>query len=263
MDLVNPKAITVRDLIAFAKLADGPDQAIADFAHINAPLAALPVDESEDKFQSDLEMQNGSVWRLGAASTLTLGKRRRLSEPLTLWRYMARRFRAVLRIAAGLKGRGRSPQSIPASEEDYRMIGSWRHMGKDVFMNYSDDVIDSYVLVSREVDSWLEKGRVRLGLQVNPLGRRRAEWKVQVDHPTTGVVGGLAYQLMLTVVGQEKIYWCDGCGQIYNRTIKAPRAGQENFCLDCTGIAKKRAVQRYKEKKRGEQKQHAKKTRSK
>jgi hypothetical protein len=85
-------------------------------------------------------------------------------------------------------------------------------------------------------------GGVRLGMSIG----RDDGWSLDVV--CKGLFGGLAYQLMLAVVGEEGLYICDGCHAPYIRTVKAPKPGQNNFCPDCKDIVPKRnAVKKWRE----------------
>jgi len=75
---------------------------------------------------------------------------------------------------------------------------------------------------------------------------QKTEWEIEIA--SDWLAGGLAYPLLLTVTGENRLYACDNCKIPYIRLTRAPRAGQENFCEDCTDVAKLRATQRYRER---------------
>jgi len=100
------------------------------------------------------------------------------------------------------------------------------------------------------VNQWLRLGGVRLGLGITEWSASSTDWKMEVVYP--GLLGALAYRLLLMVVGESRLYACDGCGEPYIRLKRLPRPGQENFCTDCTEVAARRASKRYKDAKKKE-----------
>jgi len=106
--------------------------------------------------------------------------------------------------------------------------------------------------LTRRIEWWLRVGgvRLRLGMYTSTWDEGRAPWRIELTY--TGLVGGLAYRLLLGVIGEERLYACDACGEPYIRTTRAPRPGQENFCPNCGDVAQKRALARKRARDRAE-----------
>ena len=58
-------------------------------------------------------------------------------------------------------------------------------------------------------------------------------------------------ELGLSLAGAESLYTCSGCGFPYVRELKRPKPGTANYCPKCSqkGVAQRRAVDAYREKK--------------
>lgn len=226
-------------VIAFSKLADAPPDQVAKFAARYGVLSAVQI-KQEYQRDSDIRLSDGSIWRPGSDLAYVFDSKLQGSEPLLLWRFLARRLRALLRINSALKGRSRTPLPAIGTEEDWLVLGL---KGQPFF----DDVRDAQFFLCQETNEWLGSGSVRLRLGITEWSRTRTDWKLEVDYD--GLLGAIAYRLMLMVIGEANLYACYGCGQPYIRLKRAPRPGQENFCDDCEGIAQTRATQRYRAKK--------------
>jgi|SRR5665213_2036320 len=231
---------TDRSILDFSRLKDG--NSICSYAAKRGILWAIQI-RPEHQRETDLELTDGTVWRLGDPRSRVFAEvgETHLSgaEPIALWLSLARRLRAILRINAALKGRTRRPLPEVGTSEDWESLGAGP---------IPDDPREAQFFLQREVNWWLLIGGVRLGLGIAEFSRESTAWKLDIAYE--GLAGGIAYRLLLMVIGESKLYACDGCGCPYIREAKAPRPGQENFCPDCTGIAQKRAVDRYRQGKR-------------
>lgn len=230
---------TDRTLVEFSKLHSAPPESICDFARRYGVLRAFKVarKDRQDILPTDIEMPDGSVW---VASNYAGGTAK---EPIELWRYLSSKIGAILRINSYLKGRSRTPKPSPGLEEDWKILD-----GGDSTAPPLEDPRDAQFFLLHVINDWLRTGSVGLELSIANWSTRKTDWKLEITY--SGLLGALAYRLLLTVVGESNLYACDGCGNPYIRTKRAPRPGQENFCDDCTEIAKRRASQRWKEKNR-------------
>ncbi len=226
-------------VLAFGKLADAPVAQIADFAKRYGVLSVLQI-KPDYRRNTDIELPDGSIWRYDQSAYNRDFQGR---EPIELWRFLARRLRAILRINASLKGRSRATLPQIGTEADWQILGG----GEPLV-----DVRDAQFFLLLEVNHWLATGAVGLQLGITEWSRTKTDWKLEVKYG--GLLGSLAYRLLLIVIGEGNLYACDGCGLPYIRTKRAPRPGEENFCDDCDGVAAKRAVQRFRERNRSKAK---------
>ena len=224
---------TDRALLEFTKLAS--DESIAAYASKYGVLEAIRI-KPESEMKGDLKLSDGSLWRLG--SNLRYGQFEG-AEPLALWRGLASQLAAILRINAALKGRTKNPLPQIGTETDWNTLGGGPPL---------EDVRDAQFFLMLSVNEWLMRGNVRLELGTTGFSKDKTAWNLEISFD--GLAGGLAYRLLLMVVGESRLYACDGCGRPYIRLSRAPNPGQENFCEDCTPIAKQRAIERYRDRKR-------------
>jgi hypothetical protein len=224
---------TDRTLLAFARLRLANASEVGAFASKNGVLNALEV-KPEFQRETDLSFSDGSVWRMGVQNTLC-GR-----EPIYLWQALAAQLHAMLRINSALKGRSRSPLPSIGADADWKTLG--------VLNGPLEDVREAQFFLMGWVNDWLRIGGVGLNLGITEWSPSRTDWKIQIAYG--GLLGALAYRLLLIVVGESNLYACDGCGGPYVRTQRAPRPGQENFCPDCPEVAARRASKRWKSKKK-------------
>ncbi len=167
-------------------------------------------------------------------------------EPLALWRMLATQLQAILRINARLKGRTHDP-SPKLSPDQWKIIDP---DGDGPLDQPEDEQFFFQILINK----WLTMGKVRPVLETMGWSPKSTKWTITIAYD--GLVGALAYRLLLTLVGEDRLYICSGCGEPYIRTARAPRPGQENFCSDCGDIAARRAVERYRHKKKEREKEN-------
>jgi hypothetical protein len=225
-------------LIAFSRLGNAEPSQIRDYAAKYGVLGLRPVEDGwlipdercvflEDKAFAYKPTNEGS-------------------EPLKLWRNLAKRVRAILRINAALKGRDRKPLASKGNDKD------WEELDVDVEDEITSPQGARFNLME-EMNTWLRVTNVGLRLGIVQWSRTRSNWKMEIDYD--GLLGALAYHTLAVIVGEDTLYVCDGCGHPYLRYARAPRPGQENFCPDCPNVARRRALARLREKqKRGRQK---------
>jgi hypothetical protein len=229
---------TDRTVLAFSKLANAEDAQIAEFA---ARHGFLGMYHSSAKFLigDEFQLPDGSLW----ATSETQGPSG--SEPLLLWRMLARKVQAILRINTALNGRSERIDPWIGPIED------WRALDVEGPLE-SLEVNDAQFYLCNWVNWLLTLGRIRLELGITAWSRQQTDWKLEVSY--SGLIGGVAYRLLLMVVGESRLYSCTGCAQPYIRLKRAPRPGQDNFCDDCQadGIPQQRATQRYRKGKPNE-----------
>jgi hypothetical protein len=187
-------------------------------------------------------------------------------DPIESWKYYSRRAYALLNIAAALR-RGKlgdgtdweviaafddRPESFKAADEQHRYGMGWYVFPKS---NQRRSAVDqSRDLVATEVRMWLSFWRQsrRNGLSDFSVqwSQKRERWELGVDYHGF-LFAALALQLALSVAGAESLYTCSGCGAPYVRELKRPKPGTSNYCRECSekGIAQRRAVDAYREKK--------------
>lgn len=228
---------TDASLLRFSRLSDAAS--VSDYGKHYGVLRAAQIDSSSSE-REQITLPNGTAWELGVNDPAPFEKvdeHRR--EPLALWFMLAGRLRAILRINASLQGRTRSPLPTVGSLQDWRTLG-W----PDPYP--MEDVTDAQFLLLAEVNHWLRLGKVGLELGITKWSKQKTEWNVGIAYKH--LLGGLAYRLLLMVAGENRLYACDNCQIPYIRMARAPRPGQENFCEDCSDVAKRRATQRYRER---------------
>ena len=225
---------TDRSVMQFSKLATADGASICAYARNHGVMEVVQIKPNHER-DTDIKLTDGTIWRLGDRRAWAYGKK----EPIGLWRSLAARLRAVLKINAALKGRTRNPLPSVGTIEDWNALGGGPPL---------EDVRDAQLFLRQEVNRWLLWGGIRLELGMSGLSVSRTKWELWLNYD--GLIGGLAYRLLLMVIGEESLYVCDGCGEPYVRDKRAPRPGQENFCDNCTEVSRKRATERYRKRKR-------------
>jgi hypothetical protein len=225
---------TDRTLTGFTKLHDKTPEAIREFAAGHGVLNMFRVSPKYQQ-RTDIKVSDGTIWGFGPGAAAGKGE-----EPLCLWRYFAKRLHSILRINCALKGRNRNPLPTAGLNEDWAILDPG---GVPI-----EDPRDAQFFLLLTINELLRQGSVGLELGIAKWSQQSTDWKLDITY--SGLLGALAYRLLLTVIGESNLYACCGCGNPYVRTKKAPRAGQENFCDDCTDIGQRRASQRWKEKNR-------------
>jgi len=183
------------------------------------------------------------------------------SESISEWRYFSRRARAVLNIAARLKG-----GAVGELEDWQAMRGTAAHTG-DFVRNDLDrfgpfvlgicathaypseaigfgkpgfkrSVSTEHSFLMAEMALWLRFARI--GFALVPL---KSRWQVEIDYHGC-LLAAIALQLALTLAGVDALFTCSACGRIYPRGKKRPKPGQENYCDNCGRSAALRVADR-------------------
>lgn len=240
--------------MSFAKLGEAEDASIRQWASRYGVLEAKEVASATWHVRID---DDGTRWQLGSAAAQLYEDR----EPIELWRILARRMRAILRIAAAFKGNtglrrclihnGFDAQPEHGLDQDWEVL-DWAGDGK------STEIVTTQGIFRHAINWWLTVGAVRpqLGMHTAGWNDSFSPWRIEMAY--SGLVGGLAYRLLLMVIGEQKLYACDECGEPYIRLARAPQPGQENFCPNCPDAAQRRAIERHREGKRKPKKGKAK-----
>jgi len=194
-------------------------------------------------------------------------------EPLSAWRFFSRRACAVLKLAAALERGDRgsdedwsylASDAVPGSDSktysrDHLfgmpnwMLAGWG-LGAHLPAPYNQQPLPVAWLrrqISGELSHWM--GRYRVALSVDWLSDSP---KMQIQYQAGAtVLSAIALQLTLAVLKQKALMTCSGCGFPYSRRAprKMPKAGNLNFCDDCTEGNKgsnRESQRRHREKKK-------------
>jgi hypothetical protein len=197
------------------------------------------------------------------------------SDPIAAWQYYSRRARAVLNIAASLKLNKLGDlddwseiavvlSAIGFTEENQQsLIGKceYHRFGLGFFTFVPEAKLEERVehareIISAEIKLWLDCSKAGKTGGVSDFALRWSDaqhrWDLQIDYHGF-LFAAIALQLALVVAEAESLYSCSGCGVPYIRARekKRPKSGCANYCDRCaeTGVAKRRAVESYREKK--------------
>ena len=142
-------------------------------------------------------------------------------DPIDRWLHFVRQARALLRISVAL--REAKAGSLMDWETVYEDVPTGGQRAERAALSPEATRYQLY----RTVEDWLAMGNVRL----RPGGYGAKGPPLLAGGLTFGV---LAVQLLLAVTqGQEVMALCDGCGALYSREKRAPKAGHPNYCSDC------------------------------
>lgn len=193
-------------------------------------------------------------------------------DPIDAWRYLSRRARAVLRVAAALN---QDKLGDLSDWYEFGMVLRRRGLSTEIWdklketlerplygLSYSIFALDDNPLarardsVADEIGHWLDawKHESRTGLSDFRLGwsDSNGRWELQIDYHGL-LFAAIAVQLLLVVASADSLYSCSGCGTPYIRPRgrKRPKMGWANYCENCTnnGVAQRKAVENYREKK--------------
>jgi hypothetical protein len=187
------------------------------------------------------------------------------ADPLVAWRYFSRRASAVLNIVAALRqdrlgdlGDWKAIASDSTQESIHD--ASQRHVysfGVNIFdrsTNSKKDLSEARELIAREIQTWLSRWRAgrRRGISDFALiwNPDTGAWELRIVYHGY-LFAALALQLALSIAGADSLFTCSACGAPYVRQVKRPKPGAANYCSNCNrkGIAQRRAVETYREKK--------------
>jgi hypothetical protein len=152
-------------------------------------------------------------------------------EPIRVWRYTARRFRAILDLAAALWD---DPPSVGSP-------ATWRILQKD----QPSDLAAAHGVLAAQVNLHIQLGQVRPWASTTPPFIRIG------GHD---LFGALAVQLLLATSRSSGWAVCSACARPYAPTRRPP-AGKLNYCPSCreTGAANRIAARNYRSRKRRSQ----------
>lgn len=224
-----------------------------------------------------LALSGGRVRQPGCASS------REGSEPIRAWQYYSHRAQAVLEIAAALNQNKLGDlkdwdwigKIIPRAGYDPRQDEKFKAavlrpmygMGFSLFP--MDEPPEQKVEIARghiaaEIGQWLDCWKREKTSGVSDFGVRwnavRRRWELQIDYHGL-LFPAIALQLALVVADVDSLFTCSGCGAPYirPRERKRPKSGWANYCDECSkhGVAKRRAVESYRQKKAEAARMHA------
>lgn len=163
------------------------------------------------------------------------------SEPLDRWRYYAKQFQAVLRIADRLN------RNELGSREDWVVLDpqqdpNFRTATSKTFM--AAGVAGARNRLASIVNDFLDLGAVRPELCVDG-----PNWRVYY-HSVAGntLFGAIAIQLVLAVASVDGFATCSACGNPY-LPERTPKVNQNNYCSKgCRQKGQARASQKYRQR---------------
>jgi hypothetical protein len=188
-------------------------------------------------------------------------------EYCDVWRYFVRAISALLRIAAEFY-KGRS-----GSKEDWYLISTLPQVMRATAHNTNPDFLNPFAQGDEE--NWLalahfvgkdsQQTRVMFSHLVNTLlglGRARpwVTWpdaprrdvRPQIAYTGPSLLSNLALQLWLLISKVDAFVVCTHCKKQYSPQVRAPKAGQRNFCHECRkeGVPKKYALSDFRGRQR-------------
>ncbi len=165
-------------------------------------------------------------------------------EYCDVWRYVARVMRAMLRIAAGLH-QGRS-----GPKEEWYVISQFPQVMRQTAQQSTPGLLHPFP--EGDEQNWLalahfvakdsQQNKAMFGHLVNTLlglGCVRpwmtwpAEGRPEITYSSRSLLSQLALQLCLRLAKIDAFLVCTHCQKPYSRVVRAPKAGQRNFCPDC------------------------------
>lgn len=181
-------------------------------------------------------------------------------EPVEGWRFFSRRAYTVLVIASDLRTKSSTSvedwQSLSNIRDRIDLNLPWGLGLSKLHLMFLEDPKRiaaaspdfQRLLVSSEVNLWMTLSRVGLCLDLVQLPDDEVNWQLGVDYPS--LLSAIAVQLALTVSSGRSLAACSGCGRLYIWFKRAPKAGVESFCSDCSnsGEPVRRADERRRKK---------------
>ena len=220
---------TPQMLRRFLSLASAPDARVKAFAEDFGPLwlceHGLP----------NAHAARGFVPATPAAPVCEVQRRDgAFVERIDHWRTLARQANALLTLASDVH------QGEVGSEDLWGILSAHpEHSGYEhVAHAMPTDLGFARETLTLRFNTWLQWADVRSALRWES-----AEEPVVLNSPI-GVFGALALQLVTRVGRLPPTAVCSGCGLRYERTGRAPKTGQRNFCPDCRSTAPSRLAKR-------------------
>jgi hypothetical protein len=165
-------------------------------------------------------------------------------EYCAVWRYFARVMRAMLRIAADLH-QGRS-----GPKEEWYVITQVPQVMRQTAHKSLPSLLHPFPVGDEQ--NWLalthfvakdsQQNRAMFGHLVNtllglgcvrPWMTWRAEGRPKITYSSRSLLSQLALQLCLRLAKIDAFLVCIHCQKPYSPVVRAPKAGQRNFCPDC------------------------------
>jgi hypothetical protein len=165
-------------------------------------------------------------------------------EYCAVWRYFPRVMRAMLRIAAGLH------QGTSGPKEEWSVISQFPQVMRQVAHRSTPGLLHPFPVGDEQ--NWLalahfaaknsQQNRTMFGHLVNtllglgcvrPWMTWRAEGRPKITYSSRSLLSQLALQLCLRLAKIDAFLVCIDCQKPYSPVVRAPKAGQRNFCPDC------------------------------
>jgi hypothetical protein len=226
-------------------------------------LADAPSDEKIGSFAT----QYGGLqifYNVGGKPTWPLAEHIEYCE---VWRYFARVTRALLRIASNLYRGG------AGSKEDWDAISKVPSVMRETAQKAMPGILYPFPLSDEA--NWLalahfvakgsQQTRVMFAHLVNTLlglgcvrpwftwsdGARKVI-RPQIAHSGRSLLSQLALQLCLRLAKVDALLVCVHCQQPYSPVVRAPKAGQRNFCPECRtkGVPQNYALKDFRKRRR-------------
>jgi hypothetical protein len=158
------------------------------------------------------------------------------SDDLASWRRFSAAADAVIQLAAKL-----NQDRLDDSEESWRPLLShpptpldWRQGDYGLIpltrpLTRSEMLRGARGLLAREIETWLEIGKVGL-----LFGQERGRWKIAfASKAFPNLFGLLSLKLMFHIAGAEGIVFCSTCPRAYIPEKRRPSANRANYCDNC------------------------------
>jgi hypothetical protein len=165
-------------------------------------------------------------------------------EYCDVWRYFARVARAMLRIAAGLHHERSGPKE--EWQDIYQLPQVMRqtaHKSNPVLLHpFPQGDEENWLALAHFVAKDSQQNRTMFGHLVNTLlglgcVRPWMTWPPvgppKITYSSRSLLSQLALQLCLRLTKIDAFLVCTHCQKLYSPLVRAPKAGQRNFCLDC------------------------------
>ncbi len=142
-------------------------------------------------------------------------------DPVSWWRYWARRLRAVLRVAYSIHN------DVPGSDPEWRiMAGTEDHPARLGWWKTPSAIEDARRVFAYQLNRWLDLVPGWIWL----------EWTE--ERPVARVGGGnlfsaIVVQLVLTASATEGLAICSACGSPYIPRPRLPARNRRRFCQPC------------------------------
>ena len=188
-------------------------------------------------------------------------------EYCDVWRYFAHVAGALLRIAAELyQGRDGSPEDWEIIHKVPPVMRKTAHqLSPGLLHPFPEGDEETWLSLAHFAGKPSQQNRTMLGHLVNTLlglgavrpwftwseaSRRGA--RPEMKYSSRSLLSQVALQLGLRLAKVDSFLMCIHCHQPYSPVVRAPKAGQRNFCQDCrsAGVPKRYALRDFRQRQR-------------